>query len=300
MTAQPYDITFAGHMCFDEIVPYNGTVTVAAGSAVLCGVMAAARVGAAVAAVVKMDPLDAPVVQPMRDAGADVHVVPAAETSRMRVVHPSPNVDEREMTLLSNAGFLQPDDFPHLATCRLHLAGISDREFTIELIEQLKQAGHTLSVDMQAFVRQVDPRTRAVHFRDVTHKQRIAELCDSLKLDIVEAELLTGEADLETAAKVIERWGCREILITESEGVLARIDGHTLYEPFCNASLAGRTGRGDTTFAGYLAWSLNHPPREALRFAAALVSIKMESPGPFGGTCDEVLERMRRRHPAHG
>jgi hypothetical protein len=37
---------------------------------------------------------------------------------------------------------------------------------------------------------------------------------------------------------------------------------------------------------------LEHGPAEALKFAAALVSIKMETPGPFHGTLADVLVRM--------
>ena len=45
-------------------------------------------------------------------------------------------------------------------------------------------------------------------------------------------------------------------------------------------------------FAAYLASRLNNSCEYALRFAAALVSIKMESPGPFKGTMSDVLDRM--------
>ena len=52
--SKKYDITFVGHMCYDEIIPFGGEPHVAPGSAVLCGVMVAARIGQKVAAVVKM------------------------------------------------------------------------------------------------------------------------------------------------------------------------------------------------------------------------------------------------------
>ena len=61
-----YDIAFLGHMCFDEVVPFQGQRTVRPGSAVLCGAMAAARIGKKVAAVVKMSPEDESILQPMR------------------------------------------------------------------------------------------------------------------------------------------------------------------------------------------------------------------------------------------
>ncbi len=41
-----------------------------------------------------------------------------------------------------------------------------------------------------------------------------------------------------------------------------------------------------------MARRLDHDVDELLRFAAALVSIKMEKPGPFEGTLADVLERM--------
>jgi sugar/nucleoside kinase (ribokinase family) len=56
----------------------------------------------------------------------------------------------------------------------------------------------------------------------------------------------------------------------------------------------GRTGRGDTTFAAYLARRNDHGVSESLKFAAALVSIKMETPGPFQGSLADVLARMNR------
>ncbi|MBQ1581972.1 MAG: hypothetical protein II107_05830, partial [Prevotella sp.] len=59
-------------------------------------------------------------------------------------------------------------------------------------------------------------------------------------------------------------------------------------------NLSGRTGRGDTTFAGYLCERLDHDIPTALEFAAALVSLKMETPGPFKGTRQDVLAYLNR------
>jgi hypothetical protein len=41
-----------------------------------------------------------------------------------------------------------------------------------------------------------------------------------------------------------------------------------------------------------MARRLDHGPAESLKFAAAMVSIKMETPGPFKGTLADVLARM--------
>jgi sugar/nucleoside kinase (ribokinase family) len=41
---------------------------------------------------------------------------------------------------------------------------------------------------------------------------------------------------------------------------------------------------------------LDHDVAESLKFAAALVSIKMETPGPFSGTLEEVYTRIKEKH----
>jgi len=286
------DITFMGHMCYDEIHPFGAQPTTAPGSAVLCGAMAAARVGSKVCVVTRMSKEDDHILNPMRELGVECVLVPVENTTRMRVVHPCEDVDVREMDQIQNAGYMQVEDMPEIESRFVHLAGITDQEFTLELIRGLKDRGYSVSTDMQSFVRQVDPETRKISFADVPAKAEITGQLDRIKLDVVEAKLLTGTDDLEKAAKQFEEWGCPEVLITRSDGVLGRVNGETLFEKFTNKSVVGRTGRGDTTFAGYMAWRLEHEPAESLKFAAALVSIKMESPGPFSGSLKDVLERM--------
>lgn len=290
------DITFMGHMCYDEIHPFGGEPTTAPGSAVLCGAMAAARVGARVTVVTRMSAEDDAILDPMRDLGVECHLVPVEHTTRMRVVHPCADVDVREMDQVENAGYLMASDMPAIESRFVHLAGITDQEFTLDLIRGLRERGFSVSTDMQSFVRQVDPETRKISFADVPQKAEIVSLLDRVKLDVVEAKLLTGEEDLATAAKHFADWGCPEVLITRADGVQALVGGEAMFEPFSNSSVVGRTGRGDTTFAGYMARRLTHDPAESLKFAAALVSIKMESPGPFHGTLEDVLQRMADRH----
>jgi len=294
--SKKYDITFVGHMCYDEIIPFGGKPRIAPGSAVLCGVMVAARVGKKVAAVVKMAKKDENILQPMKEAGVDTYLIPSDETTYSRVLHESENVDERKLTLVKSAGLISINDVPTLNSTCVHLAGISDTEFDMALMKGLKFRGYSLSADMQSFVRHVTPVTHEIQFSDVSNKKDIAGMMDGLKLDVVEARILTGTEDLEKAAIIVESWGCPEILITHSQGVLARVKGKSHYEKFSNSSVAGRTGRGDTTFAAYLSWRLDHGVAESLKFAAALVSIKMETPGPFKGTLEDVAKRLREKH----
>jgi sugar/nucleoside kinase (ribokinase family) len=295
--SKKYDITFIGHMCYDEIKHFGQEAKVAPGSAVLCGAMVAARVGKKVAAVVKMSPKDEHILQSMKDLGIDCYLIPSEDTSYNRVVHESENMDERTMTLIKSAGIIDIKDVPKLDSTCVHLAGISDTEFDMTLMKALKARNYpSLSVDMQSFVRHINPVTKNHEYSDVADKKEIAAMMDKLKLDVLEAKLLTGTDDLEKAAIMIESWGCSAIMITQSEGVLARVDGKTYYEKFSNSNVSGRTGRGDTTFVAYLAHRLDHEVAESLKFAAALVSIKMETPGPFSGTLEDVYKRLKEKH----
>lgn len=292
-----FDIAFIGHLCFDEVIPYEGEPRVAPGSAVLCGALAAARVGKKVVVVTKMAPQDQNIVESLRHDGVVVYASPSAETTYMKVIHTTADVDERQIYQMSNAGFFSLADVPPLKARQVHLAGITDQEFDLPFLRGLKEKGFRMSVDMQSFVRQVQPITHKIAFLYVPQKMEIIAMMDMVKLDVVEAKVLTGTDDLEQAALIIEGWGCPEIVITKAEGVLARVNGKTCYEKFSNRSVVGRTGRGDTVFAAYMAHRLDHDATESLRFAAALVSLKMETPGPFCGTLADVMARIQAAQP---
>jgi len=283
-------------MAYDEVHHFGGGKIVAPGSAVLCGAMVSARIGIKTAAVVKMALADEEITQPMKDLGVDVFIIPADCTTYSRVTHKSANVDERDINLVRTAGLMRIEDIPELESEYFHLGGISDSEFDMALIDGLKARGYRLSTDMQSYVRQITPVTHEINFGDVKDKEEIVSKMDMVKLDVIEAGVCAGTEDLEEAAKIFTSWGCPEIVVTRSDGVLARVNGVTYFEKFSNNSVIGRTGRGDTTFAAYQSWRLTHDVPTSLKFAAALVSIKMETYGPFKGTLDDVFKRLEEKH----
>lgn len=287
-----YDLVFIGHVTIDDIEAPEGSARGTPGGAPLFGAFATTWSRKRIAVVTRMAEGDGYLLEPLKAAGVDVHLQPAPQTTHMRVVHPTGNVDERVMVQTQNAGFFVAADMPPVEPCRIHLGALTDREFTLEFMQHLKQRGFRLSVDMQSFVRQVDTQTGAIQFRDVQGKRKIASVVEVVKLDVVEAEVLTGTRDMEEAVRLVEEWGALETILTCSEGVFARYQGKTLFEKYSNRSSQGRTGRGDTTMGAYLVRRIDHDVYESLRFAAALASIKMETPGPFRGSLDDVLSRM--------
>jgi sugar/nucleoside kinase (ribokinase family) len=294
-----YDLVFVGHVTFDDIEAGEGSSRDVPGGAPLFGAVAAASSNKSIAVITRIASEDAHILAPLEAKSVDIFLQPAAETTHMRVVHPTENLDERLLYQTKNAGFFVVEEMPPLEPCLIHLGALTDREFTLEFMRQLRKLGFRLSVDMQSFVRQVDTATGVIQFKDVPDKKEITSLVDMVKLDVVEAELLTGTSDLKEAAVIVEDWGSPETLITRSDGALVRHKGQTYFERYVNRSSHGRTGRGDTTMGAYLAWRIDHDVHESLQFAVALASIKMESPGPFTGTLSDVLEVMvRAGHPA--
>ena len=288
-----YDIVFIGHITIDEIDAAEGSARGVTGGAPLFGAFAAGCLNKKIAVITRMAEDDRCRLEPLEAAGIDVYLQPAHETTHMRVVHPGANIDERLMYQTKNAGFFVMKEMPPIEPCLIDVGALTNQEFTLEFMRELKKSGFHVAVDMQSFVRQVDTETGAIHFRDVPVKKEIIRITDVVKLDVVEAGILTGTDDLEEASKIVEDWGSHEIVITRSDGVLARYEGKTCFERYSNRTSQGRTGRGDTTFGAYLARRLDHSVEESLKFAATLASIKMETPGPFRGTLEDILERMR-------
>jgi len=88
-----------------------------------------------------------------------------------------------------------------------------------------------------------------------------------------------------------------QIVLTHRNGVLV-YSGDECYNEagFFPRRLVGRSGRGDTCIAAYMAKRLTASPAEATIWAAAVTSLKMESEGPFRREMGEVEDLMRRMY----
>ncbi len=80
-------------------------------------------------------------------------------------------------------------------------------------------------------------------------------------------------------------------------GVLDYHDRLAAAAPFTPAEVRGRSGRGDTCTSAYLSRRLTAPPAEAVAWAAAVTSLKLEAEGPFRrdlAEVDALYRRLRR------
>jgi len=288
-----YDIVCIGQMGMLTIVPFEGSPFVEPGSPVLFAAIGASCLGKRIAAVTRTSESEEYLLEPLKTAGIDLFVQPG-EINQSRVVFPTADVDQRQLFRIKVGEPFASSDIPPFEPCLIHLCCIGVREVQLDLMRALKARGFRLSVDMQSFVLQADDGTGAVHLKDVPEKKEILGMAHFVKLDAVEAKILTGADILQDQADMLEDWGSSETIITSSEGALARNKGKTTFVKFTNRSTQGRMGRGDTAMGSYLARRLDHSVEDSLRFAAALTSIKLESAGPFRGSLDDVIERMDR------
>ena len=274
-----FDVAVLGHFAKDKIV-VGGQESEAPGGSVYYGALALQRLGLRVAVVTRLAQVDWPRLDELKDAGIRVYACAAEQTSGIENTYLTADMDRRLTRPLGFAGPFRLADVPRI-DARIWMVGpIMAGEVDLPFVRALSARG-PVALDAQGFV-----RVRAgddLVFQDWPEKTEGLPHVQYLKVDSAEAEVLTGLTDLLDAARTLAGWGPREIVLTHARGVLVYSDGEPHEASFTPRSLAGRTGRGDTCFAAYLARRLSALPEEACRFAAQVTSIKMETPGAFRG-----------------
>jgi len=290
-----YDVVFLGHVSKDIIVTHEKTQTMI-GGAVVYSAIAAKRINAEVAALTKLSVEDLAALQVFEEHGVPVIQGASRQTTSIRNTYLSPDRERRTCEALSIADPFTLSDIPENMTAGLYyLGGLIKGEFPEDFVEELAKRGR-LAIDVQGFLRVSE--NGPMVFRDWERKREMLPLVHFLKTDAAEAEVLTGEKDPERAARILNAWGADEVMVTHNAGVAVYAGGSASSAPFTARNLTGRTGRGDTCFSAYCTWRRGHDPAESCLFAAALTSLKMETPGPFRGSANEVQTAIAERYPA--
>lgn len=288
-----YDIAFLGAYTRDTIVSAAGT-RVLDGGAFHYGAHVAVRMGLHVAAITRLARQDWQVVERLERLGVDVFAEASRASTCLRLEYPTANVDQRVIYVTSDAG---PFTSAQAASveARAFVVGASFRgEVGLGVLQALACKGSPVAVDAQGFVRVAGDGVLAYD----AWPERREFLChvDILKADAMEAEVLTGTADLFEAARALAALGPAEIVLTHRDGLLVQADGKIHEAGFLPRPLAGRSGRGDTCLASYVARRLTAPPSDATVWAAAVTSLKMEAEGPFRGTVHDIKACIRERY----
>ena len=279
-----FDILMIGHFAKDILV-VDGKRESASGGGVFYGSVALRHLGVRVAVVTRLHPDDFPRLEELRREGVEVFAVPAEETSGIENIYRSSDMERRICKPLGFAGAFQSTDIPTVSARVYLISPIIAGEVDLLLLKMLAGRG-PVGMDVQGFVR-VRQGAELV-FREWPDMGEGLSHVTYLKADRAEAELLTGQTNLEAAARKLAAFGPREIVLTQSSGVTVYAEGRIYQAPFTSRSLTGRTGRGDTCFSTYIGRRLRVTPEEACRWAAAVTTLKQERPGPWRGNPAEV------------
>ena len=288
-----FDTMIIGQITLDHNVDYDGREEFINGGAVTFSGYAAAAIGHSVAVVPKGNTA---VIDPFRVfADSKVEKVFPIETETYTEMQNTYFTADRERRRCLNTRMIdpyRPSDLPDAEARIYHLGGLVAGDVNGDFIEACAKRGDT-ALDVQAMLR-CRNEDGSLELRDWPEKLRYLPLIRYLKTDAAEAEVLTGTDDREKAAFLLCEWGAKEVIITHNTEAIV-CDGSRIYRsPLRPRGLKGRTGRGDTTFAGYLTERLGSDIPTALEFAAALVSLKMVTPGPFKGTRQDVYDFIDR------
>ena len=276
-----------GEVAQDTNVDYDGTVVRAIGGAVYYSGFAAAGMGHKTAVLPKADTAQVDLTAAFA-AAPNITVFPLHSTHSFvtKNVYHTPDRERRTSTVDSVIDPYRPEEVPaDIDAAIWHLAGLVGGDIPNELIPFAARRA-MVAIDVQCMLRWAENGGMVYH--DWAEKKEMLPYVRFLKTDAAEAEILTGLTDRAEAAKVLYGWGAKEILITHNSEVLV-YDGKEIYTcPIKARNLSGRTGRGDTTFACYINERLTRDIPAALQTATALVSLKMETPGPYMGTRADV------------
>lgn len=288
-----YDIAFLGHYTKDTIISSTGT-RVVDGGAFNYGSNVAVRMGLKVTAITRLAKEDFHVAEKLKDLGVDVFAHISPQSTCLRLEYPTSNVDERVIYVTDSAGPFTTAEVENIQAKAIVIGASMRDEVSLEVIEELAKKKTILAADVQSFIR-INDNGKLVH-KEWAERDSILACLDILKTDAVEAGLLFGKCDLYRAAKKMHDLGPREVVITHRDGLLVYADGNFYEEKFLPKEIIGRSGRGDTCIASYVAKRLNASPQDATTWAAAVTSLKMEAEGPFQRTIEEVNNLIQNKY----
>ena len=229
----------------------------------------------------------------------NVLALPSKTSTAIRNKYFTADKERRECVCISQGSQFKAEEIPIDIDAQIyHVAGLIYGDYEDGIIEKLSKRG-MVAVDVQGYLRHADKKTGNMYFEDWADKKNELPYITFLKTDAAEAEILTGLSDRTAAAKLLYSWGAKEIMITHNTEVLI-YDGEKIHTcPIRSRNLSGRTGRGDTTFAAYITERLSSQIEQALLYATATVSLKMETVGVFKGNRKDVNEYIKLLYPEY-
>jgi len=276
------DIVLLGHIARDILV-IDDKSRPAIGGAVYYGGIAASHMGLKIIVITRLNKEDFAILKDFKKYGVRYFAFPSDETTGIKNIYNSENMEYRECKpTIGFAGLFKIEDIPDIETKYFILCPLLVGEIDLPLLEYLSEKyPGKLCMDIQGFVRKSE--NDKIYFCNLSEdeQKQIFSHVNILKVDHAEAEALTNTKDIQEAAQKLIKIGLEEILLSHEKGLSLYTQKNSYFFPWKYKQMKGRTGRGDTAFITYVSSRISKTPEEALKFAVALTSLKLESPGPF-------------------
>ena len=290
------DIVILGHIAKD-IIEVDGVSHKSLGGAVYYGGIAGAHIGFNIAVITRLKKEDFILLNVFEKSGIKYYAYPSIQTSGLKNIYSSENIEHREYEPLGFAGLFKKQEIPEINTKYFVIAPIIAGEVDLGLVDYIySRYPNKICLDIQGFIRKIEGKKAFYESISMEEKVRILSKVKILKIDQKEAEVLTNQKDINRATRELVELGPEEILVTHQKGITVNASDDIYFFPWKNKTAFGRTGRGDTAFISYLGARLTKTPEEALKFSAALTSLKLELPGPFSLPLDQVEKLIKEAY----
>ncbi|MDX1797267.1 MAG: hypothetical protein R3255_01345 [Candidatus Lokiarchaeia archaeon] len=297
MNIRSADIAILGHFAKD-IIEIDGISHTSLGGSVYYGGIAGSHMGLKIIVITRLKKEDFPLLDIFKKNGVLYFAYPSEETSGLKNIYSSKNMEFREYVPLGFAGLFKKKDIPEFKVPPKFfvIGNIVAGELDLELLDYIKSKFNNICLDIQGFIRFRDHTKVFYSTLSLKEKKEILSNIAVLKLDQNETQILTGHNNIPKAAKELANFGPNEILITHERGITLYALNTIFSFPWENFSSIGRTGRGDTALISYIGSRLKKNPEDSLKYSAALTSLKLESPGPFNLPLYQVEKLIKEKY----
>jgi len=293
------DVCVIGHVTRD-VIRINGREKELPGGTAYYSSMALKNLGLNVAVVTKIDYNDAYLLNKLNKNNIPVFLKMSPKTTVFENIYDHLNHrDHRVQKVKSIATAFTIEEIADISPTIFHIGSLTKGDIPLEVLKSLT-GKFMVSLDVQGFLREVVQGY--VKMKDWDEKYEVLCNVDIVKADETEAKVLTGEEDIEKAAKILSSFGAKEVIITSgSNGSLIYCKEKFYHIPsYPQERIIDPTGCGDTYMAGYLYKRLRCIDstldfNKVGKFAAAIASLKLGKYGAFEGSQDEVEYFLKTR-----
>ena len=243
---------------------------------------------------------EAELLSPLRKAGASVTAMTSAHTTRFTNLY-GPGTDDRRQQSASQAGPFVIADLSAVTTQWIYFGPLLQDDISTALIRHFADCkSHRIALDAQGLLRCV--KGGAVTPAGWPDRYEILPLIDILKVDMAEAELITGQGNPEMAARILCGRGVDHAIVTLGEtGAIVCHRGALIRQPAWRPAGHGAghgewpvvdtTGCGDTFLAAYLACVIaGKPAAQAAKLAGIAAALKLTVHGPLQASRADIIQ----------